>query len=593
MKSKYLSLLPLIFILLFVPYDVVAKENWNRVQTKNFTVVGDASQGDMKKIALKLEEFRATLAEIFPRAKINTPVPTTVVLFKTDDSFRRYKPRYKGKIKDNVAGYFMPGKMMNFIVLSADKTVGDPYEVIFHEFGHFLLDNNVSNVPPWLSEGLAEFYSTFDSNGDREVKIGTPIEQHIYVLRNEVPLPLKTLLEVDRKSPHYNESRKAGAFYAGSWALFHYLMIGDGAKRQPQLIRFMSLVDSGAPLDTSFQKAFGITPKMMEDELMGYVRKYLFPVLLVKFRDPIVVDKDVESRPLADAEAFHIQGSLLSNLAQFDDAKTSVNKSLALDPNYSPALVESGRLAAREQNFDDAEKRFIAAVSADPKNFLAHYYRAEMFAFRGKYLEAIESYKQAIALKPDLAMLYSDLGYAYSNAGNNQEAVKSFESGLAANPREANFYRSLGYAYLDVGKPEYAAGSFYNFLARKGFRDDGSQYIVLGWYFALRMMKNHAFAAKNLNESVPRLDATEWPYPVLQYLTKTLPLADLLAQAKDNNDKLTEVHAYAGLELSLNGEREAALEHLRWVKANGNKRFVEYPMALNELAKLESATPDK
>jgi hypothetical protein len=41
--------------------------------------------------------------------------------------------------------------------------------------------------------------------------------------------------------------------------------------------------------------------------------------------------------------------------------------------------------------------------------------------------------------------------------------------------------------------------------------------------------------------------------------------------------------------LSLKGERDAALEHLRWVRDNGNRRFVEYEMALAEIAKLEPA----
>jgi predicted Zn-dependent protease len=75
---------------------------------------------------------------------------------------------------------------------------------------------------------------------------------------------------------------------------------------------------------------------------------------------------------------------------------------------------------------------------------------------------------------------------------------------------------------------------------------------------------------------------------VIQYLGHSLTLQQLISQA-DNQDKLTEAHAYAGLELSLNGDRAAALEQLRWVKEKGNKDFVEFPLALAEIARLEAA----
>src|SRR4030095_7919057 len=103
-----------------------ARDVWNKVQTKNFTLIGNVSDGDMRKIGFKLEQFRETLSYILPKAKINTPIPTTVVLFKSDQSFRPFKPRYQGKIKENVGGYFLPGQHMNYIVLVADKQSFNP-----------------------------------------------------------------------------------------------------------------------------------------------------------------------------------------------------------------------------------------------------------------------------------------------------------------------------------------------------------------------------------------------------------------------------------------------------------------------------------
>jgi tetratricopeptide (TPR) repeat protein len=586
--KRILFLFPLLTVILTCSSQAIAKDNWTRVQTKNFTIVGSTSPDDMKKIGLKLEEFRETLQLMFPRAKLNTPVPTTVILFKTDDAFHPFKPRYQGKIRENVGGYFLQGRMINYIVLATDKQRTNPYRVIFHEYEHFIVDNNMNHVPAWLGEGLAEFFSTFETDGE-QVKIGSPILHHVHYLRESSPLPMKTLLSVDHKSPEYNESRKTGAFYAGSWALVHYLMVGNGEKKKPQLIRFMDLVNSGTPAEESFQKAFQTTPKLLEEELISYITKFTFPVLVGKYQHKLEIDRETQVTTLSDAEANYFQGVLLLSMGQSLEAKEYLQKSQSLDATLAATHVALGRVALAERKLDDADKFFKFAVGADPNAYLGHYYRGEMLSAKKEFLEAVESYKKAIALKPDLAWMYSDLGYAYVNAGNREEAIKNFEKGLRINPREGDFYRSLAYSYSALGNAEYAAAYSHKYLTVKGWRENSSQYMVLSWYFSLREMTQHEFASKSLRDSIPKVVATEWPFPVLQYLTKAIPLTDLMSLAKDDVDKLTEAHAYAGLEFSFNGDRDAAVPHLRWVIEKGNKNFVEYAMASKELARIERA----
>ena len=44
----------------------------------------------------------------------------------------------------------------------------------------------------------------------------------------------------------------------------------------------------------------------------------------------------------------------------------------------------------------------------------------------------------------------------------------------------------------------------------------------------------------------------------------------------------TEAYAYIGLQLSITGRHTEAIPYLQWVKENGNRKFVEYPLALSE-----------
>src|ERR1041384_2764643 len=214
---------------------VSAKDTWVSVRTKNFFLVGNAGEKDIRKVGLKLEQFREVFTRLFPKMKFNTPVPTTVVVFKSDASYVPFKPG------PNVAGHFQAGPDVNYIALTTEvRGQQDPFSVIFHEYTHLLVENTFADAPVWFNEGLAEYYSTFMITDDQKLRLGTPIDNHVFLLRESKMLPLRTLFEVDYKSPHYNESKKQSIFYAQSWALMHYLIIGKAGKVE-QLGKFMNL----------------------------------------------------------------------------------------------------------------------------------------------------------------------------------------------------------------------------------------------------------------------------------------------------------------------------------------------------------------
>jgi lipoprotein NlpI len=125
------------------------------------------------------------------------------------------------------------------------------------------------------------------------------------------------------------------------------------------------------------------------------------------------------------------------------------------------------------------------------------------------------------------------------------------------------------------------------YLQREGWRDEHSLYMALAAHLGYRQSQRADDAARILEEAAEKSDTSGWPYPVIEYLRRKLTADALVALATDN-DKQTEAHAYIGMDLALNGEREAALTHLRWVKENGNQNFVEYPLALSEINRLEA-----
>src|SRR5213595_183184 len=80
-----------------------AKETWTTVHSKNFTLVGNASEKEIRGVANRMEQFRSVFALLFPTVPLNSPVPNTIIVFKSDGAFKPFKPN------PNYAGYFQPG----------------------------------------------------------------------------------------------------------------------------------------------------------------------------------------------------------------------------------------------------------------------------------------------------------------------------------------------------------------------------------------------------------------------------------------------------------------------------------------------------
>jgi hypothetical protein len=95
------------------------KETWLSIRSKHFLLVGNASEKDIRKVGVRLEQFRDVFSRIFTRSKASSTIPITVIVFKNDGAFTPYKPLYQGK-PAAVSGYFQPGEDVNYILLTSE-----------------------------------------------------------------------------------------------------------------------------------------------------------------------------------------------------------------------------------------------------------------------------------------------------------------------------------------------------------------------------------------------------------------------------------------------------------------------------------------
>ncbi|MCA1642302.1 MAG: tetratricopeptide repeat protein [Acidobacteria bacterium] len=447
-----------------------AKDVWTSVRSKNFFLIGNAAEKDVRQVATRLEQFRYVFSQLFPKANLASPVATTVVVFKSDAAYTPFKPLYNGKTSKWVAGYFQPGDDVNYITLTSEKHGEDnPYATIFHEYAHLIVNNNIGDPPVWFNEGLAEYYSTFEvSDGDKKITLGIPVRNHVYLLRERF-MPLEDLLRVTHGSPAYNESDKNGVFYAESWALVHYLLQGNKGQRVAQLGRFSSLVAAGKPVEESFQQAFQTDFKTMERELRAYVKNSTYQVQVFDLPKPLVFDAEMTTTPLSEGEAQGHLGDLLLHTNRLDDAEARLKQALALAPDSAQAHASLGMLRVRQGKFDEAAAELKRAVEGNSQNYLAHYYYADAI-FRktvgeGRVVTSFPAedarvmraeLRRAIELNPSFAQSYYQLAFVSLETGEGlDEATRLLAQARRLEPNRHAY--ALLLAQIHMRRQEYAA----------------------------------------------------------------------------------------------------------------------------------------
>jgi tetratricopeptide (TPR) repeat protein len=364
----------LVFLLSACP--AFAADKWLNIRSKNFLLVGNSGESDIRRVGRTLEEFRSALAMMFPRMEQTSSVPVTVLIFKNDESFKPYKPLYQGK-PSNALAFFQPGEDVNYIAVTA--TLSSP-SVVLHEYVHFLLRENVGGLPLWITEGFAECYSTFElGSKQNEFSVGRAPERHIATLNQTATLiPLKRLLSIQQNSPEYNEESKQGLFYAESWAFVHYLILGAEGKRRSQFVQLLTALSRGEPFDDTFAEAFQTDYGTLEDEVREYVRKRTsWPMMKVTSRQDLQIDvRSMTTTTLSEGESEFYLGDLLLHLNRLGDAEAHLTGAVSKAPALSGAQASLALLRLRQKKYDEALALLKKAADADSKNPMIGFYYA-------------------------------------------------------------------------------------------------------------------------------------------------------------------------------------------------------------------------
>lgn len=436
-----------------------AERPWLEARSPHFLLVGDVSAGAARDTLFRFEQLRAVFANLGADMRLDPGQPFTIVAARNADSFHELLlAAAERKGRSEVAGIYLRGPYRHLAVLRTDAEDEDYgiHSVAFHEYAHFVLALNLPPLPLWLAEGLAELYAHTSIRKDK-VMLGRPSPAHVALLRQEAPLPLAKLIEVDHDSPLYNEDSRVSVFYAQSWALVHYLQMGDRGARQDVIQRLLESLATGASPAEASRQALGDL-EALSRALAAYLHNQQFfyqtrPAVPLK-------EKEIATRPLAPGEALAWRGAVHVAMSRPEDARAALARALAQAPTSALAHETLATLARREERLDEARAHAGEAVRLDPASASAQLLHGELalVAGGGGTAVAVAAFEAATTAAPAWAAAWSSLADARLMAGADvREVLPPAQRAVALEPGVVRHRFTLAQALLHAGEKAEAA----------------------------------------------------------------------------------------------------------------------------------------
>ena len=330
--------------------------SWVQVSSDTYVIKSSAGEDAAKRVLRQLEGFHQLVGSLVFRSTQLPELPIEVLLIGDDATLKELAPVYQGR-KIDVAGYYQRGQDRDFIVLSGRESARNLTGIAYHELTHYFLSRALVNRPAWLSEGLAEYFSTADIRNDRIV-LGALSGERLQLLKTERLLPLEQLFAVDSSSTYYNESRKANVFYAESWAFIYYMMNGEYADA------FKRYIEASTTSEVNLLDYLKVKMNELESEFTNYLR-----LISQRSRNTTVrinaQTPSMKVEPITDAEAQISMAEIFLASGNVNQARQYFEVANTVEAELPRASYYRGVLARLAQ--DPAARDFFVDALADPQ----------------------------------------------------------------------------------------------------------------------------------------------------------------------------------------------------------------------------------
>lgn len=354
-----------------------ASAAWLEASNRYFVVYGNVPQSTMQRFADRLEHYGAALRAFLrsPEDNLGTSQRVRIYLVSSEGQVRK---TLSGKSGGNVAGFYRSDLDGPIIVAPVSTESGDEYFtpelVLFHEYAHHILLGNASTIyPGWVSEGLAELFSTAVINRDGGVDFGYPANARAASVLTADPMSARKLLQSDTAKLDEEDTEQK---YARGWLLCHYLLLSG--QRPGQWDAFLKEVSQGKKPVEAGEAVFGDLKKLdnqLDTYRLGHFRGFRITAEKQK-PDPVRI------RQMDEAEAaimpYHFSSVTGETAKQAAAALLDAQKIAVTYPKSAFVQRVMAEIAFDAGRDADAEAAADRALAIDSANVAAMIYKARV-----------------------------------------------------------------------------------------------------------------------------------------------------------------------------------------------------------------------
>ena len=425
--------------------------DWYLVESPNFQLYAQRNVEDARAQILWLEQLRTLLqldGNFIRDLNVRAPSRLRLVLFASQVEYADFR------LNATADAYYVGQSGRHLIVMASSNHRESA--IAAHEYLHAAFHDLGLKLPSWLSEGLAELFSSAQLRGT-QWEFGGVLDSRLDTLHHRSLLPLSVLFSINSASA-LRQSRDGDAiFYAESWALTHLLCMS--AEYEPHFGDFVRSLNSGSDASRALSVIYGKSTEVVQSDLAAWIRGARFTPITLPATPG--VSPPIRVTALSAFQANSLLAEVLLMQGQLDRAQAAYEnlaREAPRDPDVSAALgtialAKKNRIAAMQywktaldEGVTDPDLCFRYAVLADEANL-------DRSEIRG-------ALSRAIALKPDFDDARFHLALLENNGGNFEDALLQLQSiHNVPDARAFHYWTAMAYALEELGRREEASSA--------------------------------------------------------------------------------------------------------------------------------------